>query len=71
MIVLKQEHSRVVSVGTRPEYSTDPLVDCKQMISEAAYYLAQKRGFAPGLELSDWLHAEREIEAQLSGHCYD
>ncbi len=26
--------------------------------SEAAYYLAEKRGFEPGHELADWLQAE-------------
>lgn len=31
------------------------------MISDAAYYRAQKRGFAPGRELDDWLAAEAEI----------
>ena len=27
-------------------------------IAEAAYYLAERRGFAPGQEISDWLQAE-------------
>ncbi len=31
-------------------------------IAEAAYFIAQKRGFAPGLELQDWLAAEREVD---------
>ncbi|HTN93523.1 MAG TPA: DUF2934 domain-containing protein [Gallionella sp.] len=31
------------------------------MIEEAAYYLAEKRGFAPGQELEDWLQAEAQI----------
>jgi len=31
------------------------------MIEEAAYYLAEKRGFAPGHELEDWLQAEEQI----------
>lgn len=35
----------------------------ERMIAEAAYYRAEKRGFAPGAELDDWLAAEREIEA--------
>jgi hypothetical protein len=33
------------------------------MVAEAAYYLAEKRGFAPGRELDDWLQAEDQIEA--------
>ena len=31
------------------------------MIEEAAYYLAEKRGFTPGHELEDWLQAEEQI----------
>ena len=31
------------------------------MIAEAAYYFAERRGFAPGHELEDWLRAEAEI----------
>ena len=34
-----------------------------RMIAEAAYYRAQKRGFAPGADLEDWFAAEREIDA--------
>lgn len=33
----------------------------QKMISEAAYYRAQRRGFAPGRELDDWFAAEAEI----------
>ncbi len=38
--------------------------DCtrEQMIAEAAYFHAARRDFAPGNEVSDWLHAEAEIE---------
>lgn len=36
-----------------------------RMIAEAAYYLAERRGFAPGYELEDWLAAESEIERAL------
>jgi hypothetical protein len=35
----------------------------KALIAEAAYHRAEKRGFAPGQELDDWLAAEKEIEA--------
>jgi hypothetical protein len=36
-------------------------------IAEAAYFIAKNRGFAPGHELDDWLEAEREVDARLSG----
>jgi hypothetical protein len=34
------------------------------MIAEAAYYKAEKRGFAPGCDFLDWLEAEKEIKAR-------
>lgn len=37
------------------------------MIAEAAFLLAEARGFEPGGELEDWLAAEREIDQQASG----
>ncbi len=35
------------------------------LIAEAAYFRAEKRGFAPGHETEDWLAAEREVDAAL------
>ncbi len=35
--------------------------------AEAAYFRAERRGFAPGHELEDWLAAEKEIEERLTG----
>ena len=37
-----------------------------EMIAQAAYYRAQKRGFAPGLEAEDWRDAEAEVMQRLS-----
>jgi hypothetical protein len=36
-------------------------------ISEAAFFKAAARGFAPGHEWDDWLTAEKEIDAQSGG----
>ncbi|MEN8761305.1 MAG: DUF2934 domain-containing protein [Thiogranum sp.] len=33
-----------------------------KVIAEAAYHKAEKRGFAPGNELRDWIEAEKEID---------
>lgn len=33
-----------------------------RMIAEAAYFRAERRGFAPGGEAEDWLAAETEID---------
>lgn len=35
------------------------------LIAEAAYFRAEKRGFAPGRETEDWLAAEAEVDARL------
>jgi len=42
-----------------------PLETREAMIREAAYYLAERRGFAPGHELDDWLAAEAAIDRDL------
>lgn len=35
------------------------------LIAQAAYYRAEKRGFAAGDELKDWLEAEAEVRQLL------
>ncbi|MEJ2452610.1 MAG: DUF2934 domain-containing protein [Candidatus Thiodiazotropha sp.] len=35
------------------------------MISTAAYYIAERRGFTPGDSAADWRAAEAEIELLL------
>jgi hypothetical protein len=36
------------------------------MISEAAYFMAEHRGFESGHELQDWLFAENQIDAAIA-----
>ena len=38
-----------------------------EMIATAAYYIAERHGFTPGREASDWQIAERQIDAMISG----
>jgi hypothetical protein len=45
----------------------DVAQDVSGMIATAAYYLAERRNFAPGHELEDWLEAETEIKSKLGG----
>lgn len=40
----------------------DPLADRSRMIAEAAYYLAEQRGFSGGNSVQDWLDAEVLID---------
>lgn len=37
----------------------------KQMIANAAYFRAERRGFAGGDPVADWLEAEAEVDSQL------
>jgi Protein of unknown function (DUF2934) len=37
-----------------------------KMIAEAAYYLAQKRGFTGGNDVTDWVAAEKQVDALLT-----
>lgn len=39
-----------------------PATDRSQMIAEAAYYLAEQRGFDGGDPVQDWLEAEGMID---------
>jgi hypothetical protein len=36
-----------------------------RMVAEAAYYIAQRRGFVGGDANADWLAAEAEVDAKL------
>jgi hypothetical protein len=57
--------------GTRPlsgNSESGPGIDPmerRRLVAEAAYYRAERRGFAPGGELQDWLDAETEIRRLL------
>jgi len=35
-------------------------------VAEAAYFIAEQRGFAAGYEMEDWLAAEAQIRQQSS-----
>lgn len=37
----------------------------RQMIAQAAYFRAERRGFSEGGEFDDWLEAERDITRAL------
>jgi hypothetical protein len=49
--------------NARADISPDEL---RRLISEAAYYRAKQRGFAPGHELEDWIAAEAEVIRRLN-----
>ena len=46
---------------------TPALGERRRRVAEAAYFRAERRGFAPGCELDDWLAAEQELDATGAG----
>ncbi|HEY7929359.1 MAG TPA: DUF2934 domain-containing protein [Steroidobacteraceae bacterium] len=38
----------------------------RALIAQAAYFRAERRGFAPGHEAEDWLAAEVEVDTALT-----
>lgn len=61
----RSRRTKVASaVAGAPSTPSEPSAAKRRaMVSEAAYYRAQNRGFEPGRELDDWLAAEAEIAA--------
>jgi hypothetical protein len=39
----------------------------RNMIARAAYFRAEKREFAPGHEVEDWVAAEADVDRELAG----
>lgn len=55
------ENSRATDLAAA---TPDP-VTRNEMVSRAAYFRAERRGFAEGSALQDWLEAEAEIDAKF------
>ena len=47
--------------AAEPALTEPSAAEIERMIATAAYFLAEKRSFAPGNELADWLNAEHQI----------
>ena len=59
---------RVASVALLGEYFVPRVFeDRSASIAKAAYFIAERRGFAPGHELEDWLAAENQVDQRLAG----
>ena len=77
--------SRELKIRSKKKSSTRPTGDdeyeqliaeeadfnTRGIIAEAAYFLAEKRGFSPGEEISDWLRAEIDVERMLRSPVVD
>jgi hypothetical protein len=60
--LLTEQREAPFESNLRAEISDEEL---RRQIAEAAYYRAQKRGFAPGYEEKDWIEAEAEVMTRL------
>lgn len=59
LVILESDESSATGrAGIDPEMR-------RQLIAAEAYFRAEKRGFAAGHELSDWLAAEAAVDSQL------
>jgi hypothetical protein len=60
---MRESKTSLKAVGTRRNFQSAIISEeaRQAMIAEAAYYIAEKRGFQGGDPVSDWLAAQREI----------
>lgn len=72
--IVSSPASRKTRSGAAPEppseLAPDPARESdaqRAMIAELAYFRAERRGFAPGGELQDWLEAEAEVRGRPGG----
>jgi len=56
------------ATATAVKASAKPVTtaDRSRMIAEAAYFLAERRGFKPDSHVQDWLTAEKNIDALIN-----
>lgn len=66
-MIIGTKKRRLVPEKVAEHLIPDPLPDYvrKQYIEEAAYYIAESRGFQGGSDWDDWLEAEREVDERL------
>lgn len=65
----KNNSAEQTRTGDQPQQGTQvsdaAAIPREQLISEAAYYKAEQRGFQPGSEMADWFDAEADVERML------
>ena len=57
-----KKKKRKTVVPIKKEQRLIVVTDRYDMIAEAAYYIAEHRGFTEGHEIEDWLQAEKEVD---------
>ena len=56
---------RKANMSSAASIAQQEAAEQQMMIAEAAYFIAEHRGFTAGDELGDWLQAEREVQTSL------
>ena len=65
---LKVSSVRVTSKSRQAARAGSAVIDPevrRQLVAAEAYFLAERRGFAGGSELEDWVAAERVVDSRL------
>ena len=55
------------ATGNSEAVTPRPPVDRRAWIAITAYAIAERRGFAPGHELEEWLEAEKQVHVAILG----
>ena len=63
---MKQHKKETKTTSTGAKKGTVPPEERQHMITEAAYYRAEQRGFQGGNSEQDWLESEVEIDRSLT-----
>jgi hypothetical protein len=58
MAMVESGHMPSTPVGIDPDVR-------RQLVAAEAYFLAERRGFAAGSELADWVAAEMAVDSRL------
>lgn len=71
MAVQTASNTRTTSRAARPRRAASAPTPIDQdqrraLIAQAAYFRAERRGFAPGYEAEDWLAAETEVDTAMT-----
>jgi hypothetical protein len=62
----KVPSAKAAAAQRSPEAAPSVPADRESLVRMAAYLRAERRGFAPGYEIEDWLAAEAEVDARKS-----
>jgi hypothetical protein len=70
MVASEEDTTKSQNIGDKSttastKQSMDDNIDRHHMISTAAYYRAEQRGFDGVREMQDWLEAEEEIDVKF------